>query len=424
MPFACLRPTSPGRPSSPGAGTMTVMRRLGVLATLLLVVAGCTSAGADDKTADGDGGELGASRWVLQSMTDAGALTIVPDGLYADAEFTSLRVKGFSGCNDYDAVYRNAGPMLLVSEPVTTRMACPEPASTFESSYLALLRQSRFYNVRTDTLTVRGPDRAVLLVFAAAPANPLLGSWIVDSFESAPNTLSAPIPDSHMTAIFGLHSVAGFSGCNSYTGPYTTNGSVVAIGPIGTTKAACADDLMAQEDDLMAQETAYLAALQGVARVEPRGRTLQLQDRNGVVAVILARSVEPEASPSASASAAPSATASPSAGPSATPTAAPSPTPAPTPTATPAATPAPTATPDSRPPPAPRPPPPRHTGRDPRANGHPGTDGDAGTDRDPGADRQATALVAAPRDVQRRERDVGRGSRFRQVPGLVAHSRC
>src|SRR3954465_6833661 len=113
MPFACLRPTSPGRPSSPGAGTMTVMRRLGVLATLLLVVAGCTSAGPDDKTADGDGGELGASRWVLQSMTDAGALTIVPDGLYADAEFTSLRVKGFSGCNDYDAVYRNAGPELL-----------------------------------------------------------------------------------------------------------------------------------------------------------------------------------------------------------------------------------------------------------------------------------------------------------------------
>src|SRR3954470_20895761 len=338
MPFACSRHTSRDRPSSRGAGTMTVMRRLGVLATLLLVVAGCTSASADDKTADGDGGELGASRWVLQSMSDAGALTIVPDGLYADAEFTSLRVKGFSGCNDYDAVYRNAGPMLLVSEPVTTRMACPEPASTFESSYLALLRQSRFYNVRSDTLTIRGPDRSVLLVFVAAPANPLLGSWVVDSFESAPNTLSAPNPDSHMTAIFGLHSVAGFSGCNSYTGPYTTNGSVAAIGPLGTTKAACADDLMAQE-------TAYLAALQGVARVEPRGRTLQLQDRNGVVAVILARSVEPEASPSpsASASASPSATASPSAAPSATPTATPSPTPTPAPT--PAPTAAPTATP-------------------------------------------------------------------------------
>ncbi|MFL5648332.1 MAG: META domain-containing protein, partial [Chloroflexota bacterium] len=131
------------------------MRRLAILAALLLVVAGCTSAGADDKTADGDGGELGATRWVLQSMSDAGALTILPDGLYADAEFTSLRVKGFSGCNDYDAVYRNAGPMLLVSEPVTTRMACPEPASTFESSYLGLLRQSRFYNVRSDTLTIR-----------------------------------------------------------------------------------------------------------------------------------------------------------------------------------------------------------------------------------------------------------------------------
>jgi hypothetical protein len=86
------------------------MRRLGILATLLLVVAGCTS-GSTDKTADGEGGELGATRWVLHSMVSSGgALAIVPDGMYADAEFQSLRVKGFSGCNTYDAVYRSRQP--------------------------------------------------------------------------------------------------------------------------------------------------------------------------------------------------------------------------------------------------------------------------------------------------------------------------
>jgi heat shock protein HslJ len=331
------------------------MRRLGILATLLLVVAGCTS-GSTDKTADGEGGELGATRWVLQSMVSDGALTIVPDGLYADAQFMSLRVKGFSGCNDYDAVYRTGGRTLLITDAVSTRLACPEPALTFESTYLGLLEQSRFFNVRSDTLTIRGADASILLVFLAAPSNPLLGSWVVDSYASAPNTLSAPLPDSNMTAVFGLSKVAGFTGCNSYTGPYTTNGSVAAIGPLATTRAACADDLMTQE-------TAYLAALSGVARVEPRGATLQLQDRNGAAVVILARPVTPEPSPSPSASASPSAppSASPSAPPSATPTAAPSPTPTPTatPTAAPTATPAPTATaaPTGTPAPTVKPPP-------------------------------------------------------------------
>src|SRR3954447_13078425 len=313
------------------------MRRLGILATLVLVLAGCSTAGAD-KTADGDGGELGAPRWVLQSMTSAGALTIVPDGVYADAEFNSLRVHGFAGCNDYDAVYRTGGRTLLVTDAVSTRLACPDPAGTFEPTYLGLLGQNRLFNVRADTLTIRGADTSVLIVFLAAPAHTLLGSWVVDSYASAPNTLSAPIPDSEMTATFGLTNVAGFDGCNSYTGPYTTNGTGAAIGPRGTTRAACADALMAQE-------TAYLAALQGVARVEPRGTSLQLQDRNGVVQVILVRHVTPE--PSASPSASPSPTASPSPSPSPTATASPTATPAPTPTAAPTATAtaAPTATP-------------------------------------------------------------------------------
>ena len=50
----------------------------------------------------------------------------------------------------------------------------------------------------------------------------------------------------------------------------------------------------------MAQETAFLAALQGVARIEFRGQVLELQDRNGglVVALRAAVAVAPVASPS------------------------------------------------------------------------------------------------------------------------------
>ena len=180
-------------------------------------------------------------------MTSPAALTIVPDDLYADADFRSQRVKGFAGCNTYDAVYWANGRQLLVSMAATTLMACPDPAGSFETAYLALLDQSRYFNIRLDTLTIRGADGTILLVFDAAPNNPLLGSWIVDSYASAPGTVKAPLEGTELTAVFRMKNVGGSSGCNTYDGPYTTNGSLAAIGPLATTRMACADDVMAQE---------------------------------------------------------------------------------------------------------------------------------------------------------------------------------
>ena len=147
----------------------------------------------------------------------------------------------------------------------TTLMSCGDPAGSFETAYLALLDQSRFYNVRVDTLTIRGADGPILLVFDAAPANPLLGSWIVESYASAPGSITAPLAGTELTAVFRLDKVGGSSGCNTYQGPYTTNGTVAAIGPLATTRMACADDVMAQE-------TAFLAALQGVGKIELRAQ--------------------------------------------------------------------------------------------------------------------------------------------------------
>ena len=332
-----------------------IIRRLAALVALTLLVGACSTGGAADQSTDGSGGELQATRWVLTSYASAGALVIVPDDQFADAEFTSQRVTGFAGCNTYDAVYRTGGRMLLVGMAATTFVACGETTDAFESSYLDLLHQSRFFNVRSpstlarvsgaaETLTIRGGDGAVLLVFDAAPANPLLGSWLVDSYQTAPGAVAAPLPDTGLTAVFRFAKVAGSAGCNTFEGPYTTNGNLVAIGPLATTRLAC-------PDDVMAQETAFLAALQGVGRIESRGQTLLLQDLRGGTLVVLSRpsAAEPVPSPSG----APAVTAAPAPTPS--PTVAPSPTAKPTakptavPTATPTAKPTPVATPSPAP---------------------------------------------------------------------------
>lgn len=329
------------------------IRRLGAIcAVLLLAVAACsTPASSTDPTIEGSIGELQGTQWVVTSYATDGALTTVPDGQYADAEFTAGRVKGFGGCNQYDAIYRTGGRMLLVGVPATTLMACDEATSAFETAYLTALEASRFYDIRQNKLTIRGADRVVLLQFDAAPLNPLLGSWIVDSYATAPNSVTAVLPGTEMTAVFRFTSVGGSSGCNTYQGPYSLIAGAVAIGPLATTRIAC-------PDDVMAQETAFLAAMQGVARVESRGQTLQLQDRDGRLVVALARpsTVEPSPSPStaptAKASASPSASPAASPSPTAKPTASPSPTPTPKPTASPTPPASASAAPTIQPPPS------------------------------------------------------------------------
>ena len=158
--------------------------------------------------------------------------------------------------------------------------------------------------------------------------------------------MSVPLAGTELTAVFRLKTVSGSSGCNTYQGPYTTDGKVAAIGPLAGTQIACPDDVMAQEQ-------AFLKDLQGVGRLDQTANDrITLSDIGGSQLLQLVRpSVVEEASPSPSASAAasPTATASPSA--SASASASPSPTASPTatPTASPTATPAPTAAPTATP---------------------------------------------------------------------------
>src|SRR4051812_41106691 len=104
------------------------VRRLWALAALVLVAAACSPG------TEGGGGQLEGTRWVVESVWQDGALTVVPDTNYADAEFGGRQVTGFSGCNTYDALYRAGGRSLLITTPRTTLMACDEASMTLEQA--------------------------------------------------------------------------------------------------------------------------------------------------------------------------------------------------------------------------------------------------------------------------------------------------
>jgi len=326
------------------------VRRLAVLIGLALGVVACSPGG-------GSGGELQGTNWVLRSYANGGTLEIVPEALYADAKFTGARVDGFAGCNDYGAIARASGRTLLISEVHSTQKACDDVSMTFESTYLSVLHESRFYGIRDDVLTIFGAGAQALLVFDAAPQNPLLGKWNVDSFATTPGSQAIPISGTALTAVFGITNVGGSSGCNTYDGIYGTNGTIVKISRLATTRQTCADDVMTQE-------TAFLQALEGAAIVERRGLALVLRDKNDDVIVAMTKpraEAEPSVPPIPTApptakptpTPTPKPTASSSAKPSASASAKPTPTPAPTPKPTP--------TPTAKPTPAPTLPPPAST---------------------------------------------------------------
>jgi heat shock protein HslJ len=309
-------------------------RRIAAAAVVALLLAGC--AGGTPS-----GGQFEGTQWVLSSYLENGSLAIVPETIFADATFESSFVSGQSGCNSYRALYQAGGRSLRISQSTGTLMACDQPTMDFETTFKTLLASSRYYTARDDTMTIYDDSRTPVLVFDAAPRNPLLGRWDVSSFLLPPSTVTSPLEGTKLEVVFGIASVGGSSGCNTFSGTYGTNGTTVRISPLATTRIAC-------DQPVMDQETAFLAALQGVARIDYRGSQVNLTDRQGHLVVGLTRPVpepSPSAGPSASAKASAAPEASTSAKPSATPTAKPTASPTPTPSPTKSPTPAPSATP-------------------------------------------------------------------------------
>jgi len=293
------------------------LRSISALMALATAIAACTAGTT--------GGSLQDTDWVLRSYDDAGTLAIVPDGQFADASFATSRVRGFSGCNDFDAYFRATGPGLAIGGvSSSTALTCSADQTTFEERFKALLDSSRFYDIRRDTLTVYDGSRRTVLVFDAAPRNPVRGRWQVESFQSVGGTVAGVLPGTQIDVVFGLTNLSGNSGCNTFSGTYELNGTVLRVSRLATTQKAC-------PQQVMDQETAFLKALQGAAVVEMRADRIVLTAIDGSVLVNM---VNPEAaaSPGPSTSAPPSTppTATPAIAPTSTPTSPPAPTGAPT----------------------------------------------------------------------------------------------
>jgi PKD repeat protein len=93
--------------------------------------------------------------------------------------------------------------------------------------------------------------------------------------------LPGSLPDTQITALFDGATVSGSSGCNSYSGPYSSTRAAgpsnsISVGELTITQMAC-------EEAVMAQEQAYLAALSAAQSYTVQGNSLTIAHAGGAL---------------------------------------------------------------------------------------------------------------------------------------------
>ena len=254
------------------------MRRL----IIGLAVAAMAISAVACSTTGGTGGTIDGTSWVLKTYDVSGTATQAPSGTRVDAKFASGNISGSAGCNVYNGPVTISGATIKVGALATTMMACDAAATSLEQAYLANLGKAATYTATADALTMYDSGGKSILVYSAAAANPLEGQWDVTGFNNGKQAVTSPIVGTALTAVFTANSVSGDAGCNTYSGPYTINGSSLKIGPLASTMRACADQATSD------QEAQFLAALQNSTTFSQTGAVMTLRAADGATQVTLA----------------------------------------------------------------------------------------------------------------------------------------
>ena len=252
------------------------LRILALAAVGALALGGCSAIGA------AQGGQLEGVTWRLSTYVADGASVTVPAAVGATATFADGQVSGSNGCNSFNGPYTASGSSLTVGPLASTLMACGPAQSAIESAFMSAFQDAGSYTATDTQLTIYDTSGAQVLVFEPQAAISLVGTpWDVVNYNNGKQATVGLEADSTITLAFGADgNVSGNATCNTYNGTYTADGDAVTVGPLATTRMACASD------KLNAQEAQSLAALQNSATYDITNGTLTIRDAGGASQVI------------------------------------------------------------------------------------------------------------------------------------------
>lgn len=252
------------------------------LVPLLAVVAVVMACGTTDGDTAGTRIPLEGTLWSLTSYTEGGTRVDVPDEVAATARFADGEVTGSGGCNTYGGSFTVDGDTISIGPVRSTLKACMGPAMSVEAAYFAALEQTAAFRIDRSTLTLSDADGQALLTFEETQEAALAGpTWQATGINNGAEAVVSALEAAEVTAVFAEDgTVSGSSGCNTYGGSYTVDGSSIAIGPLASTEMACSEP-----DGVMTQETQFLVAMERASEYRIDGSTLELRDDTGALQV-------------------------------------------------------------------------------------------------------------------------------------------
>jgi heat shock protein HslJ len=204
------------------------------------VLVACSPSGDDAAN-----GGLAFTSWTVISIDGQDT---VPEARPTMTFAAGGTVSGSGGCNQYTGKFRTEGDRIAIGQVSSTLMGCDGPRGQVEALFLkALDGAAAWRQTENGQLEIGGA-----LAIAAAPGI-AAGSSAVDPPSEKPAAALAGtswiLTDlGSMTDFAGLvptlqfaadGTVAGFTGCNQFHGPYTAVGGDLKIGTLVTTKMAC-----------------------------------------------------------------------------------------------------------------------------------------------------------------------------------------
>jgi len=201
----------------------------------LIVISACSSS----TTQQGAQRDLTGTMW---DVTTFMGQDLVPGSTITIEFAADGKLSGSSGCNRYAGAYKTDGDTILISSPLaSTMMACSQEVMDQETAYLKALGDVRTFSATNDQLTLKDASGKELMLYKVQSQDLAGTSWEVIGYNNGKQAVTSVLAGSTLTAEFGKDGVlSGKGGCNDYNGPYVVTGNKIKIGPILSTRIACA----------------------------------------------------------------------------------------------------------------------------------------------------------------------------------------
>jgi heat shock protein HslJ len=222
-------------------------------------------------------------QWLRSDYADGTAVEASDPSRYTVTFGPDGRMSIRADCNTGSASYSIDGDQLSITPGPMTLAACgPDSQDTI---FLADLMSAVAFDFDDQQLLLSlDADRGSMALSATSEPSLTGGTWLVTGINNGRGAVSSVAAGTLVTANFGQDGrLTGRTGCNDYQATYTIDGSSISIGPLFTTRRACASQAAAT------QELAFLDALAAASTYEVSSDRATLRNDTGAAQLTLAR---------------------------------------------------------------------------------------------------------------------------------------